>query len=197
MGKLMKKVAIYARVSTASQTTENQLLDLRQTAQRMGYTIVAEFVDNGISGAKGRRDRPALDQMLKQATQRRFDMILCWDISRLGRSLQNLVEILTDLQSMKIDLFFQQQGLDTSTSSGRMIFGIFGALAEYERELIRERVIAGQQRAKAQGIKLGRPSKMNDGLRTAIKLLREKGVGIKQIAAQCQVGIGSVYSALA
>jgi DNA invertase Pin-like site-specific DNA recombinase len=124
-------------------------------------------------------------------------MILCWDISRLGRSLQNLVEILTDLQSMKIDLFFQQQGLDTSTSSGRMIFGIFGALAEYERELIRERVIAGQQRAKAQGIKLGRPSKMNDGLRTAIKLLREKGVGIKQIAAQCQVGIGSVYTALA
>jgi len=194
---LSKRVALYARVSTASQTTENQLLELRQTAQRMGYTIVAEFVDNGISGAKGRRDRPALDQMLKQATQRRFDMILCWDISRLGRSLQNLVEILTELQSMKIDLFFQQQGLDTSTSSGRMMFSVFGALAEYERELIRERVIAGQQRAKAQGIKLGRPSKMNDGLRTAIKLLREKGVGIKQIAAQCQVGIGSVYSALA
>ena len=194
---MSKRVALYARVSTASQTTENQLLDLRQTAQRMGYTIVAEFVDNGISGAKGRCDRPALDQMLKQATQRRFDMILCWDISRLGRSLQNLVEILTELQSMKIDLFFQQQGLDTSTSSGRMMFSVFGALAEYERELIRERVIAGQQRAKAQGIKLGRPSKMNDGLRTAIKLLREKGVGIKQIAAQCQVGIGSVYAALA
>ena len=193
----MKRVALYARVSTASQTTENQLLDLRQTAQRMGYTIVAEFVDNGISGAKGRCDRPALDQMLKQATQRRFDMILCWDISRLGRSLQNLVEILTELQSLKIYLFFQQQGLDTSTSSGRMMFSVFGALAEYERELIRERVIAGQQRAKAQGVKLGRPSKMNDGLRTAIKLLREKGVGIKQIAAQCQVGIGSVYSALA
>jgi DNA invertase Pin-like site-specific DNA recombinase len=193
----MKKVAIYARVSTSSQTTENQLIDLRQTAQRMGYTIVAEFVDNGISGAKGRSDRPALDQMLKQAAQRRFDMILCWDISRLGRSLQNLVEILTDLQSLKIDLFFQQQGLDTSTSSGRMMFSVFGALAEYERELIRERVIAGQQRAKAQGVKLGRPSKMNDGLRTAIKLLREKGVGIKQIAAQCQVGIGSVYAALA
>ena len=193
----MKKVAIYAHVSTASQTTENQLLDLRQTAQRMDYTIVAEFVDIGISGAKGRCDRPALDQMLNQATQRRFDMILCWDISRLGRSLQNLVEILTELQSLKIDLFFQQQGLDISTSSGRMMFSVFGALAEYERELIRERVIAGQQRAKAQGVKLGRPSKMNDGLRTAIKLLREKGVGIKQIAAQCQVGIGSVYAALA
>ena len=193
----MKKVAIYARVSTYSQTTENQLLDLRQTAQRMGYTIVAEFVDNGISGAKGRCDRPALDQMLKQATQRRFEMILCWDISRLGRSLQNLVEILTELQSLKINLFFQQQGLDTSTSSGRMMFSVFGALAEYERELIRERVIAGQQRAKAQGVKLGRPSKMNDGLRTAIKLLREKGMGIKQIAAQCQVGISSVYAALA
>jgi DNA invertase Pin-like site-specific DNA recombinase len=193
----MKRVALYARVSTVSQTTENQLLELRATAQRMGYTIFAEFVDNGISGAKGRADRPALDQMLKQAAQRKFDMIMCWDISRLGRSLQNLVEILTDLQSMKTDLFFQQQGLDTSTSSGRMIFGIFGALAEYERELIRERVIAGQQRAKSQGIKLGRPSKMNDGLKTAIKLLREKGMGIKQIAMQCQVGVGTVYTALA
>jgi DNA invertase Pin-like site-specific DNA recombinase len=123
-------------------------------------------------------------------------MILCWDISRLGRSLQNLVEILTDLQSMKIDLFFQQQGLDTSTSSGRMMFNIFGALAEYERELIRERVIAGQQRAKSQGVKLGRPSKMNEGLKTAIKLLREKGMGIKQIARELQIGVGTVYSVI-
>ena len=193
----MKTVALYARVSTSTQTAENQLLDLRATAARAGYQIIAEFVDSGISGAKGRADRPQLDALLKAATQRKFEMVMVWDISRLGRSLQNLVEILTELQSLKIDLLFQQQGLDTSTSSGRMMFSVFGALAEYERELIRERVIAGQQRAKAQGRKLGRPSKLNEGLKSAIRLLREKGMGIKQIAAQCEVGIGSVYAALA
>ena len=193
----MKTVALYARVSTSTQTAENQLLDLRATAARAGYQIITEFVDSGISGAKGRADRPQLDALLKAATQRKFEMVMVWDISRLGRSLQNLVEILTELQSLKIDLFFQQQGLDTSTSSGRMMFSVFCALAEYERELIRERVIAGQQRAKAQGRKLGRPSKLNEGLKSAIRLLREKGMGIKQIAAQCQVGIGSVYAALA
>jgi len=193
----VKTVALYARVSTSTQTAENQLLDLRATAARAGYQIITEFVDSGISGAKGRADRPQLDALLKAATQRKFEMVMVWDISRLGRSLQNLVEILTELQSLKIDLFFQQQGLDTSTSSGRMMFSVFGALAEYERELIRERVIAGQQRAKAQGRKLGRPSKLNEGLKSAIRLLREKGMGIKQIAAQCQVGIGSVYAALA
>jgi DNA invertase Pin-like site-specific DNA recombinase len=132
---------------------------------------------------------------MKAATQRKFDMVLCWSIDRLGRSLQNLVELLNDLQSLKVDLMFLQQGLDTSTHSGRMMFSIFGALAEFERNLIRERVVAGQNRAKARGVKLGRPTKMNDGLRSAIQLLREKGMGIKQIAREVGVGIGTVYAA--
>jgi len=192
----MKKVAIYARVSTDKQTCENQLQELRATAQRMGYTVVAEFVDSGISGMKTRQDRPALDALMKSATQRKFDMIMCWSIDRLGRSLQNLVEILNEMQSMKIDMFFLQQGMDTTTPSGRMIFSVFGAIGEFERNLIRERVIAGQKRAVANGVKIGRPSKMNDGMRSAIKLLREKGMGIKQIAKQLQVGIGTVYSVI-
>jgi len=192
----MKRVAIYARVSTDKQTCENQHIELRAIADRCGYTIVTEFVDTGISGAKGRADRPALNEMMKAATQRRFDMVMVWDISRLGRSLQNLVKLLNELQSMRIDLMFLQQGMDTSTSSGRMMFSIFGALAEFERNLIRERVIAGQNRAKAKGVKMGRPSKMNDGLRSAIQLLRQKGMGIKQIAKECGVGIGTVYSAI-
>jgi DNA invertase Pin-like site-specific DNA recombinase len=162
----------------------------------MGYTIVAEFVDSGISGMKTRQDRPALDSLMKSATQRKFDMIMCWSIDRLGRSLQNLVEILNEMQSMKIDMFFLQQGMDTTTPSGRMIFSVFGAIGEFERNLIRERVIAGQKRAVANGVKIGRPSKMNDGMRSAIKLLREKGMSIKQIAKQLQVGIGTVYSVL-
>ena len=192
----MKKVAIYARVSTDKQTCDNQLIELRAVAERCGYNIVQEFVDSGISGAKGRADRPALDFMLKSANQRKFEMILVWSIDRLGRSLQNLVEILNDLQSMRVDLMFLQQGMDTSTSSGRMMFSIFGALAEFERNLIRERVIAGQNRAKARGVKMGRPTKINDGLKSAIKLLREKGMGIKQIAVECGVGVGTVYSVI-
>ena len=113
----MKKVAIYARVSTSAQTCENQLTELRAVTDRAGYQIVSEFVDEGISGAKGRSDRPALDRMLKECTKRRFDLVMCWDISRLGRSVQNLIEIMNELQSLKVDLFFLQQGMDTSTAS--------------------------------------------------------------------------------
>jgi len=192
----MKRIAIYARVSTDKQTCENQLQELRVIAERMNYTIVDEFIDNGISGMKTRQNRPALDQLMKSATQRRFDMVMCWSIDRLGRSLQNLVEILNELQALKIDLFFLQQGMDTTTPSGRMIFSVFGAIGEFERNLIRERVIAGQKRAVANGVKMGRPSKMNDGMRSAIQLLREKGMGIKQIARELKVGIGTVYSVI-
>ena len=158
----MKKVAIYARVSTDKQTCDNQLIELRAVAERCGYSIVQEFVDSGISGAKGRADRPALDSMMKAANQRKFDMILVWSIDRLGRSLQNLVELLNYLQSMRVDLMFLQQGMDTCTSRGRMMLCIFGALAEFECNLIRERVIAGQNKAKARGVKMGRPTKMMD-----------------------------------
>ena len=189
-----KRVALYARVSTDKQTCENQLNELRSITERMQYIIVDEFIDEGISGATS--SRPALDALMKSATQRRFDMVICWSIDRLGRSLQNLIEILNELQSLKVDLFFMQQGMDTSTSAGRMMFSIFGALAEFERNLIRERVIAGQQRAISQGVKMGRPTKMNDGMKNAIKLLRERGIGIKQIARELKIGVGTVYSVI-
>jgi len=189
-------VAIYARVSTDKQTCENQLKELRIVAERMNYEVIEEFIDEGISGSKSRQDRPSLDALMKSATQRKFDMVMCWSIDRLGRSLQHLIEILNELQSLKVDLFFLQQGLDTSSSSGRMMFSVFGALAEFERNLIRERVIAGQQRAISQGVKMGRPSKMNDGMKNAIKLLRERGIGIKQIARELKIGIGTVYSVI-
>ena len=192
----MKKVCLYCRVSTTHQTSENQLRELRVVAERMGYEIVSEFIDNGISGAKSRKDRPALDEMMKLATQRKFEMVMCWSIDRLGRSLQHLVEILNELQAMKIDLFFMQQGMDTTTPSGRMIFSVFGAIGEFERNLIRERVIAGQQRAKASGTHIGRPTKMNDGMRSAIKAMHQNGMSIRQIAKSCKVGVGTVYSVI-
>ena len=190
----MKKVCLYCRVSTTHQTSENQLRELRAVAERMGYEIVSEFIDNGISGAKSRKDRPALDEMMKLATQRKFEMVMCWSIDRLGRSLQHLVEILNELQAMKIDLYFMQQGMNTTTPSGRMIFSVFGAIGEFERNLIRERVIAGQQRAKASGVHIGRPTKMNDGMRSAIEAMHQNGMSVRQIAKSCKVGIGTVYS---
>jgi DNA invertase Pin-like site-specific DNA recombinase len=126
----------------------------------------------------------ALNLILKDAIRHKFYMVMCWSIDRLGRSLQHLVEILNELQALKIDLYFQQQGMDTSTPSGRMIFSVFGAIGEFERNLIRERVLAGQQRAKANGV------------RYAVKLLCEKGIGIKQIAKELQIGVGTVYSVI-
>jgi DNA invertase Pin-like site-specific DNA recombinase len=107
-----------------------------------------------------------------------------------------LVEILNELQAMKIDLFFMQQGMDTTTPSGRMIFSVFGAIGEFERNLIRERVVAGQQRAKAEGTHIGRPTKMNDGMRSAIQAMHQNGMSIRQIAKSCKVGIGTVYSVI-
>ncbi|MBX3534554.1 MAG: recombinase family protein [Xanthobacteraceae bacterium] len=191
-----RRVAIYARVSTASQTVENQLIELRAVAQRAGWQIVAELTDNGISGAKGRDQRPAFDELLKRSTRREFDVVMVWAIDRIGRSIQHLVTFMNDMQGVGIDLYIHQQSIDTTTAAGRMIFGVFSALGEYERELIRERIIAGQQRARAQGIKIGRPSKMNDAVKTSVRLLKGKGVGIREIASKLEIGIGTVYSVL-
>jgi DNA invertase Pin-like site-specific DNA recombinase len=193
---MTKRVAIYARVSTTQQTVQNQLDALREVASRSGYSIVEEFIDEGISGAKGRVDRPALDRMLRDCAKRRFDMVMVWDISRLGRSLQNLIEVMNELQSLKVDLFFVQQGMDTSTASGRMMFSVFGALGEYERELIRERTLLGQQRARAQGVKFGRPRTVTDNTRDAIRLMRSQGIAIRKIATTLGIGVSTCYAAM-
>ena len=196
MDRRPRRIALYARVSTSHQTVENQLAELREIAHRQGWSIVAELSDEGISGSKGRDKRPAFDQLLKRATRREFDLIMVWAIDRLGRSIQHLVGFMNELQSLKVDLFVHQQAIDTTTPSGRMVFGIFSALGEYERELIRERILAGQKRARSQGIKIGRPSKLNDAVKTSVRLLRGNGMGIKQIAKTLEIGVGSVYAAL-
>ncbi|CAM8667187.1 PinR Site-specific recombinases, DNA invertase Pin homologs [Oxalobacteraceae bacterium] len=193
---MSKRIAIYARVSTSSQSPQNQIDALTELANRQGYTIIKIYSDNGISGTKLTADRPALNELMTDARKRKFDMVLVWSLDRLGRSLKHCLELLQELQELKVDLFFQQQGMDTSTSSGKLMFSMIGAFAEFERNIIRERVMAGQQRAKANGVKFGRPSKMNDGMRSAVKLLREKGMGIKQIAKQLQIGVGTVYSVM-
>ena len=189
----MKRIAIYARVSTQSQSTEQQLFTLREVANRTNSNIVSEYTDT-ISGATD--SRPGLDALLLAARQRKFDTLYCYSIDRLGRSTKNLIAVVDELQALKIDLYFYREGIDTTTPTGKCVFTILGSVAELERNLIRERVCAGLQKAKRNGVKLGRPSRMNDGLKSAIRLLRDKGLGIKQIAKQVGVGVGSVYLAL-
>lgn len=191
------RVAIYSRVSTAHQSTANQSLELERVAAVRGWQVAAKFTDEGISGSKGRMQRPALDALLKGAVRREFDLVAVWSIDRLGRSLQHLVETVNELHAVGVDLYVHQQAIDTSTPAGKLSFSVFGALAEYERELIRERVRAGLDRAKRNGVKLGRPSNLNDSVRAAIVALREKNVPIRQIASQLRVGTGTVYQVLA
>ena len=133
---------------------------------------------------------------MKDASRRKFDLIMSWDVSRLGRSLKHLVEFMEDIQSKNIDLYLHAKGLDSSTSSGRAMFGMLSVFSSFERELISERVKSGLERAKANGKKLGRPSNMNDGLRSSIRLLRERGLGIKKIVRELGIGLCTVYKAL-
>ncbi len=149
------RVAIYARVSTTDQHTENQLAELRRYAQAREWTTQHEYVDAGISGAK--ESRPALDHMLKDARRRRFDAVLVWRLDRLGRNLRHLILLLDDLQALGVAFVSLAEGLDCTTPAGRLQLHVLGAIAEFERERIRERVRAGLARARAQGRRLGRP----------------------------------------
>ena len=193
---ITKEAAIYCRVSTATQTTENQLLELRAAAARMGYRIVAELIDDGISGAKGRSDRPAFDRLHQMIQRKECDVVMAWSICRLGRSTTDLSELMDQLQAAGVDLYVHQQAINTATPAGRMVFGIFSALASWEREMITERIHAGLARARAEGKKLGRPSTVNDALRTSVRLLREKGLSIHNIAKNLKIGVGTTQKIL-
>ena len=192
----MKRCVIYARVSTDSQTTDNQINEINRVAELKGYKIVHTFKDEGISGAKGRDERKGFDELIKGAVKKDFDMILCWSVDRLGRSLQDLVSFLNEIHSVNCDLYIHQSGIDTSTPSGKMMFQMCGVFAEFERGMIRERVISGQNRAKEQGKHIGRPTNLNDGLVSSIKFMREKGMGIGRIAKDLKVGVGTIYRVL-
>lgn len=186
----MKRVAIYTRVSTNDgQTTENQLRELHQAAERMGWTIVAHHSDQGISGAKGREKRPGLDALLKGIARREFDMVAAWSVCRLGRSLQHLVSLLGDMNARGVDLYLHVQALDTSTPSGRAMFGMLGVFAEFERAMISERVRAGIARS---GKKGGRPPV--DPIKVdKIKRALLKGTSINETARKHRVGVATVH----
>lgn len=191
-----KRVAIYARVSTDRQTTAQQLNELRAVAKRHGWKIAGEYVDHGISGSKGRDQRPQLDALLKASARREFDVIAAWSVDRLGRSLMHLITLLDEIRGKGIDLYLHQQGLDTATPSGKALFQMCGVFAEFERAMIRERVRAGLTRAKAEGKRLGRPP-VSAIIETRVRALRRKGKGMIAIAREIGCGVGTVQRIVA
>ena len=174
------KAAIYSRVSTEKQTTDNQIQELLGVAERNGWTIEAVYSDV-ISGAKDKR--PELDALVKSVIRREVDVVLIWSIDRLGRSLQHLLKLLEEFHAKGVDLYFHQQGIDTTTPAGKMMFQMCGAFAEFERSMIQERVKAGLARAKAQGKKLGGPT-ISTKIQAKAQEMHEIGMSFRRIGRE-------------
>jgi DNA invertase Pin-like site-specific DNA recombinase len=191
----MRKAAVYLRVSTLDQTTANQERELRAVAARMGCDVTI-YRDHGVSGAEGRDKRPAFDKLCRDATKRQFDLIMAWSVDRLGRSLQDLVGFLSEIQALGVDLYLHHQGIDTTTPAGKAMFQMMGVFAEFERAMIQERVRAGIRRARAHGTKIGRPlgrPKTDAATEAAILAALAKGEqGMRRIAVEFGVGTGTV-----
>jgi DNA invertase Pin-like site-specific DNA recombinase len=187
-----KRVALYLRVSTAEQNVENQRRELRAVAERHGWQIVAEYVDPGISGAKGRDHRPGFEGLHQAMTRREFDQVAAWSVDRLSRSLQDLVAFLGELHANGIDIYLHQQGLNTATPSGRAMFQMLGVFAEFERAMIVERVNAGLARARAEGKHLGRPFLAADK-ELAVRQHLANGTGIVKTAKLVGIGVSAVH----
>src|SRR6266550_2133781 len=185
------KAAIYARVSTANhgQDVSLQTRELREYCERRGFEIAGEYTDVGVSGSKD--SRPELNRLMADAKQRRFDAVCVWKLDRFGRSLRHLVNALADLESLGVSFVSIKDNLDLSTPSGRLMFQIIGAMAEFERALIQERVRAGLRNARAKGKTLGRPRVVVDVARIAT--LRSSGLSWPKIAAEVGVSVGTVY----
>src|ERR1700682_6531926 len=181
-------VAIYGRVSTLEQNASMQIDELRAYCARRQWEIAGEFIDSGVSGSK--ESRPALNRLLVDAKRRKFDTVLVYRYDRFARSLRQLVNALAEFDALGIHFVSLHEGVDTSTPNGRLVFGIFASIAEFERELIRSRVRSGVAAARARGQRLGRPKRIIDP--TRIAALRGQGIGWKAIAKQLGCGVSTV-----
>ncbi|MEO8798433.1 MAG: recombinase family protein [Polyangiaceae bacterium] len=184
----MSRVALYARVSThKDQSVETQFMALRDWAAGRGHIVVAEYADEGISGAKGRDKRPALDEMMRAATMGAVDMVAVTALDRLARSLSHLVGLGSELEALHVGMFIANMAFDTSTPTGRLMFNMLGSFAEFERELIRERTMHGLDRARRRGKTLGRPKvpRITEG---RIAMLLQAGTSATRTALLAQVG---------
>ncbi|OCL24441.1 recombinase family protein [Gilliamella sp. wkB171] len=192
----MSKVVIYGRVSTTEQTIDNQIVFLKRIVEQNKWDLIDIYIDDGISGSKDRDKRPEFDRLCKDMVRRKFNKILVWDVSRLGRSLQHLVEFLNDVQSVNCHLYIHQSGLDTSTPSGRMMFQMVGVFSEFERSMISERVKLGLQRVKLDGKSLGRPKKINDVVKKEIINLVNNGWSLGKVANHLNLSRMSIHRIL-
>ena len=188
------KVALYARVSTNDQTTENQLLALRDLASRNDHEIFAEYKDHGVSGVATKKVARA--QLLLDAKAKKFSVLYCVSIDRLSRSTSDLLKVVEELNSLNITLIFQRENIDTKSAMGQFFLTVLSSIAQLERETMISRINAGLARAKFQGKKLGRPSKINQSLVNAVTLLHTKSVTVRDISKTCGVGVGTVYRIL-
>jgi DNA invertase Pin-like site-specific DNA recombinase len=188
---MTKRAALYVGVSTDRQTVENQVAALTKVAEARGSQIVETFNDAGISGAKGRTDRPGLDQMLKDAQRGSFDVVMVWAIDRIGRSLVDLLNTIEGLKACGVDLYLDQQAIDTTTPSGKLMLQMTGAFAEFERAMIQARIHAGLRRSVANGRKLGRPLNDPDAIDKA-RLALGDGLGINRVAKLVGLSNGTV-----
>ena len=185
------RIALYARVSTSvgHQDPEMQLRELREYAEHRAWEVVETYTDTGVSGSKD--SRPALNRLMADACRRRFDGVLVWKLDRFGRSLRHLVNSLAELEALGVAFVSLRDNLDLSTPSGRLMFQIIGAMAEFERSLIQERVKAGLRNARAKGKRLGRPrAKLAE---TQVAALRASGASWRVIAKELGVGVGTVH----
>jgi len=189
----MKRTVAYCRVSTNSQDVSSQLLAIKEAIQISGDALVQVYEDVGISGTQSRANRPALDQMLRDAKDGKFDKVVVYDLSRLGRSMSNLISTLQDLDQAGVDIHLLKNGIQTDSAGGRMLFGIFGSIAAWERELIVERVKSGIANARAKGVRLGRPSNCNPQTKATVLELRSKGMSIRKICSLLRIGVSKYY----
>jgi len=177
----IRRVAVYVRVSTQEQTCENQLLELRRYVEARGWSAT-EYVDTGVSGAKDRR--PALDQLTTAVRRHQVDAVVCWRLDRLGRNLRHLVLLLDEWQARGVAFVTLGEGIDTSTAAGRLVAGVLGSIAEFERARIQERIHAGLARARAQGTRLGRR-------RNPVSRQLETCAGMSHAAAAARLGVSA------
>lgn len=194
MGK-GKRVAFYLRVSTGSQTVENQRLELAAVAEQRGWQIVEIYSDNGVSGAKGRDQRPAFDRLCRDAIAGKIDLVAAWSVDRLGRSVLHLSQFIADMQAAGVGLYLHKQGIDSSTPTGRAMLGMCSVFAELEREIIRERIHAGLNRARSKGKQLGR-KRVAPAIEKRIRDLRAQGMGKVKIGRTLAVGTSVVQRVL-
>ena len=182
---MSKKVCLYARVSRHEQSCERQLIELRELCENHNYTIIEEYVDEGISG--GKKSRPSLDKMLKDAMSRKFTMVITLELSRLGRSVQNMCEISSLLKSKKIDLFIKNQNVDTSTIVGDFFFNIMNSVSQYEKDLIAERIVSGLKTARLKG-RIGGKKPISKVIENKIIEMKQSGSSFRKIKTKLKVG---------